>query len=205
MNYVRGESPAENRRKAQSRLSGVLTYSVQATQVIYKGKEVITINFKERISYIERAHRILNNYFFEGKLSTPFFNICNIDKYVEHGILGMFVGDTSKMIETMFTDKSCAILFSHEQLERSENEETENAENAHFISTLLHEMIHQYCHENNIKDSENGIHLKSFADEAEKHGLIVWTIDGTNYDFTFLNPDYEEVWEMLNAYYEDIV
>ncbi len=29
--------------------------------------------------------------------------------------------------------------------------------------------------------------------------------NGTNYDFTFLNPDYEEVWEMLNAYYEDIV
>ena len=166
------------------------------------------MSYKERITYIEKAHKVLNNYFFGGKLKTPFINICNIEKYVDYGILGLFVSDTSKMPETIFTDKACAILFSHEQAERADNEETENAKNAHFISTLLHEMIHQYCYENNIKDNENGVHLKSFADEAEGHGLIVnpVVIGGSiNYNRTFLDPDCSEVWETLNANYEHIV
>ena len=89
-----------------------------------------------------------------------------------------------------------------------EKEKTENAENAHFISTLLHEMVHQYCYENNIKEHENGVHLKSFADEAEKHGLIVGPAvidDNIDYNRTFLDPDCSEVWERLNANYEYIV
>ena len=159
----------------------------------------------QRVDYLRRAHEILNNYFFDGKLSTPYITICNIDKYGDTDILGLFVSDTSKMVETMFTDKSCAILFSYRQVDEAGKEKTENAENAHFISTLLHEMIHQYCYENNIKDNDNGIHLKSFADEAENHGLEAYIINRCDYRFTFLSPDYSEVWKILNADYDFIV
>ena len=42
-------------------------------------------------------------------------------------------------------------------------------------ATMLHEMIHLHCQENNIKDtSRNGsYHNSKFKEEAEKHGLIV--------------------------------
>ena len=52
-------------------------------------------------------------------------------------------------------------------------------------STLLHEMVHEYCLENNIKDaSNNGVyHNRRFKEQAETHGLVVshhekygWTV-----------------------------
>lgn len=40
------------------------------------------------------------------------------------------------------------------------------------ITVLLHEMIHQYCHEKGIKDTEeDGTHLPIFEDIACKFGL----------------------------------
>lgn len=52
-------------------------------------------------------------------------------------------------------------------------------------STLLHEMVHEYCMETGIKDtSNNGVyHNRRFKEQAEAHGLTVdhhekygWTI-----------------------------
>ena len=42
-------------------------------------------------------------------------------------------------------------------------------------ATLLHEMIHLHCQENNIKDTSRGgsYHNSKFKEEATKHGLIV--------------------------------
>ena len=43
------------------------------------------------------------------------------------------------------------------------------------IGTLLHEMVHQYCEENHIKDTSRGntYHNKEFKRECEKRQLIV--------------------------------
>ena len=43
------------------------------------------------------------------------------------------------------------------------------------VATLLHEMVHLYCYENNIKDTSRGFtyHNKRFKVTAESHGLIV--------------------------------
>ncbi|AXK51161.1 SprT-like domain-containing protein [Spiroplasma alleghenense] len=42
------------------------------------------------------------------------------------------------------------------------------------LQTLVHEMVHQYCFENGIKDTEaNGRHNKNFRQQAEIVGLTV--------------------------------
>ncbi len=43
------------------------------------------------------------------------------------------------------------------------------------IATLIHEMVHYYCHVNDIKDTSRGgtYHNKRFKEEAEKRGLII--------------------------------
>lgn len=43
----------------------------------------------------------------------------------------------------------------------------------HLAETLLHEMIHQWCHERGIVETEkDGTHNLAFRDESRKHGLI---------------------------------
>lgn len=46
---------------------------------------------------------------------------------------------------------------------------------AEIIATLVHEMVHYYCHANGIKDTSRGgtYHNKRFKEEAEKRGLII--------------------------------
>lgn len=43
------------------------------------------------------------------------------------------------------------------------------------IATLVHEMVHQYCHENDLKDTSRGgtYHNKTFKREAERRGLKI--------------------------------
>lgn len=43
------------------------------------------------------------------------------------------------------------------------------------IATLVHEMVHQYCYEHEIKDTSRGgtYHNKRFKIEAEKRGLVI--------------------------------
>lgn len=43
------------------------------------------------------------------------------------------------------------------------------------MATLIHEMVHQYCAENDIKDTSRGgtYHNKRFKKEAEKRGLVI--------------------------------
>ena len=43
----------------------------------------------------------------------------------------------------------------------------------HVAETLLHEMIHEFCHENGIKDTDaDGTHNEAFRDTARAHGLV---------------------------------
>lgn len=59
------------------------------------------------------------------------------------------------------------------------------------VSTLLHEIVHLYCHTNGIKDTSRGAtyHNRRFKEQAELHGLTVecdakygWTITSLNED-----------------------
>lgn len=56
------------------------------------------------------------------------------------------------------------------------------------VATMVHEMVHLYCMDNNIKDtSRNGLyHNKNFKREAEKRGLIITQIP--TYGWTHTEP-----------------
>ncbi|MFD1901298.1 hypothetical protein GQR36_17205 [Enterococcus termitis] len=53
--------------------------------------------------------------------------------------------------------------------------ETLNRKIENIIATLVHEMVHQYCAENSIKDTSRGntYHNKRFKEESEKRGLLI--------------------------------
>lgn len=153
------------------------------------------------IEYARQAHALLNKRLFDGKLQEP--EICFWDFEAEgHGeVMGMYLPNPCPPVLTV---KPCAILFSHLVLDVVEEQETTEAQNEKIVDTLLHEMIHQYCNENGIKDFDraNGLHLEAFADAAEAHGLMCLsreTEHGITYGLTFMNPDYDELWEELNA------
>jgi len=58
-------------------------------------------------------------------------------------------------------------------------------------ATFLHEMCHQYAHENNIKDTcrQGRYHNKRFKEIAEKHGLIVEKSEnGRGFSVTKFSP-----------------
>ncbi len=59
------------------------------------------------------------------------------------------------------------------------------------IGTLLHEMVHLYNLQNDIKDTSRGgyYHNKSFRKSAEAHGLIVEKVEGSGYSKTSLSQD----------------
>lgn len=52
-----------------------------------------------------------------------------------------------------------------------EEEETES-DTLYYLTVLLHEMVHQYCEENDIQDTLYGKHLQAFIEEAENKGLV---------------------------------
>lgn len=58
-------------------------------------------------------------------------------------------------------------------------------------ATLLHEMVHLFCRENNIKDTSRGhtYHNKRFKAAAEDHGLIVTYDNKIGWSSSTLKPD----------------
>ena len=58
-------------------------------------------------------------------------------------------------------------------------------------ATLLHEMVHLYCLENDIQDVSRGgtYHNRVFKFEAEKHGLVVHHLTGEDYSQTSLSEE----------------
>ena len=79
-------------------------------------------------------------------------------------------------------------------------------------ATLLHEMVHYYCHVHGIKDTSRGntYHNKRFKEIAESHGLTVshhekygWTITEPNAELlTFvLENDLSDILITRNEFY----
>lgn len=76
------------------------------------------------------------------------------------------------------------ITICSEYLYRSVNE---------ICSTLLHEMVHLYCNEQEIKDTSRGntYHNKRFKEIAESHGLIVSYDERIGWSISQLTPEAE--------------
>ncbi|MDR2834146.1 MAG: SprT-like domain-containing protein [Streptococcaceae bacterium] len=124
---------------------------------------------------LEDSFDHLNNKYFEGKLSKSIITLQKTNRAYGH-----------------FTpNKVWVSVDGGEDFQRHEinlGVATLNRPIEETIATLLHEMVHQYNHENDIKDTSNRgrYHNKKFKHEAEKRDLIIEYLD--RYGWTDTTP-----------------
>ena len=112
----------------------------------------------DEVVFLEEAFDVLNQRFFESALSRPAITIQSTPG--AHGHFTPYdAWDDSGL-------KLKEINLGAESLHRPV---------PNVILTLMHEMIHYWCHSQGIKDTSRGntYHNKRFKEEAEKRGLII--------------------------------
>lgn len=116
------------------------------------------VTLSEPIRMLEKAFDLVNKHYFESALSKSVITVQSTPRAYGHF--------TTKKIWKDNRKESYEINLGAETLHRP----IENV-----IATLIHEMVHQYCAENNIQDTSRGgtYHNKRFKKEAEKRGLII--------------------------------
>lgn len=137
---------------------------------------MITDTLKE----LYRLFDLFNKELFEGKLSHPIILIQTHKK-----AYGTFCNNAWSKIKDK-TKLKHEITINPEYLNRHINE---------ICSTLIHEMTHQYCVDNSIKDTSNNnvYHNKKFKEEAEKRGLNISHEKTIGWSITKLKPSTEKL------------
>lgn len=109
---------------------------------------------------LERAFDLLNQAFFESALSKAVITVQSSPKTYGHCSSAPVWSDKKQGAERY------EINVSAEHLTRPIQ---------NIMATLLHEMVHQYCAENGIKDTSRSgtYHNKRFKKEAEQRGLVI--------------------------------
>ena len=127
-----------------------------------------TVKTSRAAGQLEKMFRVLNQHYFEGKLPEPIISLKKTPSAYGH--------ITCAKVWQAGEESKYEINISSATLNRPIEDTT---------ATLLHEMVHEYCLENGIKDtSNNGVyHNRRFKKQAETHGLEVshhekygWTI-----------------------------
>ena len=123
--------------------------------------------------YLNKLFDLLNQRFFESALSRPTITIQSTPRAYGHF--------------SMRDDTWVSVTGSSNEINIGAGTLARPIENV--CATLLHEMVHYYCHVNGIKDTSRGntYHNKRFKGIAESHGLKVshhekygWTITEPN-------------------------
>lgn len=127
-----------------------------------------TVKTSRAAGQLEKMFRELNKHYFNGTLPEPIISLKKTPSAYGH--------ITCSKVWQAGQESKYEINISSATLDRP-IEET--------AATLLHEMVHEYCLEQNIPDTSNrGVyHNKRFKQEAEAHGLTVehhqrygWTV-----------------------------
>jgi hypothetical protein len=112
---------------------------------------------------LEKAFDFFNKEFYENKLIRP-----------------VILVQSAKKRNSLGTCSCCPIWENKDDKTKNNYEITISAEFLNrtldeILATLLHEMVHLYCSQNEIKDTSNNCvyHNKKFKEEAEKRGLII--------------------------------
>lgn len=132
-------------------------------------------SYNRAAGYLNKLFGLLNQHYFENSLSRPTITIQSTPKAYGH---------FSMRPDTWVSAVGCSheINIGAGTLSRPIED---------ICATLLHEMIHLYCYENQIKDTSRGnsYHNRRFKAAAEAHGLIVdlhpkygWTITAPSDD-----------------------
>ena len=133
-----------------------------------------TVKTSRAAGQLEKMFRELNKHYFASKLPEPIISLKKTPSAYGH--------ITCSKVWQAGGENKYEINISSATLDRP-IEET--------ASTLLHEMVHEYCMETGIKDtSNNGVyHNRRFKEQAEAHGL---TIDHhEKYGWTITSPSEE--------------
>ena len=137
---------------------------------------------------LEDLFQKFNDYFYGGELEKP---IITVSPDTTSGAYGWFT--TYKAWKEVDGEEGSGyyeINICAEYLHRSTKE---------ICTTLLHEMVHLYCKQNDIKDTSRGsiYHNKRFKEQAEAHGLEVSKDDSHGWSNSALNAIGEEFVESM--------
>lgn len=116
------------------------------------------ISISENIQFFEKTFDLINKKFFENMLEKPVITIQSSPKAYGHC--------TSRKVWIENTESYYEINIGAETLNRPVQ---------NIIATLIHEMVHLYCQQNNIQETSRGgtYHNKRFKTEAERRGLSI--------------------------------
>lgn len=140
-------------------------------------------NTQDIITELYKAFRLMNNKYYNNCLPEPAILIQNRGN--KKNVLGWCT------VNKLWDDKS----LNEKKYEIAIISEYLNRGIYSVISTLMHEMVHLYNLENNIKDtSRNGTyHNKRFKAEAEAHGLLIDFDKNIGWSPTKLNTESIEI------------
>lgn len=136
------------------------------------------MKISEEVFFLEEAFDVLNQRYFESTLSRPAITIQSSPR--AHGHFTPYdAWDDSGL-------KLKEINLGAESLYRPV---------VNVIATLMHEMVHYYCHTQGIKDTSRGntYHNKRFKEEAEKRGLMIFSAPCIGYSVTQPSPELAEL------------
>ncbi len=133
------------------------------------------MTISQTTKFLEDAFDALNKEYFENTLPKPIITIQSSPRTYGHFT-------TSEVWRDGQRKKSFyEINIGAERLDRPI---------ASTMATLIHEMVHYYCHLNGIQDTSRGntYHNKRFKEEAEKRGLLIDYDQKIGYSITQPSP-----------------
>lgn len=127
------------------------------------------LSYDNKIKFLQRMHRKLNKYLFNGELSEVFIDISNINKNYDENEKAFAIYHSRGYFQARDLYDKSVILLSLEALEKIEKYKTQDKQKEFIAYLIGHEMIHQYCDENGIDDWN---HSKEWQIEAHKRGIL---------------------------------
>ena len=119
------------------------------------------LGYRDRQNNLQKMHKRLNKSFFNNELNRIVIDFESLDEEGTEKCFGIFLGKHPfSGFET--------ILFSYELEDYITELKTQREQILVLGTVMLHEMIHQYCYENGIDDTDHG---GRWSEVAEKHGL----------------------------------
>ena len=146
--------------------------------------------------YLNKLFDLLNDHYFENALARPTITIQSTPRAYGHF--------------SMRDDTWISVTGSSNEINIGAGTLARPIEDV--CATLLHEMVHYYCHVNEIKDTSRGntYHNRRFKEVAESRGLVVehdekygWTITSPSDDLIefILQNDLSDILITRNEFY----
>lgn len=119
----------------------------------------------QRYRFLQRLHKKLNKEVFNGDLEEIIVDVRDITKNRDIKLFACYSRDPQQYYQRY------GIFFSFEFVDRIKLLKTQKEQALYIVQTLLHEMIHQYCHENGIDDTDHSDEWQRVAAEHQLHSI----------------------------------